>query len=152
MSTLTQQIELYRKQSSELLVTMNAIARILDVEAPNGSHSKRISIIQRTVCDHFDLPIEAMHSRIRTTRYANARHIAIYLARELTKNSLTEIAKAFRPDMDHGTACHAINAVQDKHDVDKALKATIAQLRATCVERINTATMPLFDYANTKKK
>jgi chromosomal replication initiator protein len=151
MKTLTENIEIYRQQSAALLVTINAITRILDVKTTNVSHSKRISIIQRTICEHFDLPVEAMHSRARTNRYVTARHIAIYLSRELTKHSLAEIAKAFRPDMDHGTACFAVKCIQNRLDVDKPFNSTIALLRNTCAERITTSTADLLDYAKTKK-
>jgi chromosomal replication initiation ATPase DnaA len=151
MSTLTDKLDTFRDQFADLMSTAQTIARLIDVDTAEGSHSKRIGIIQRTVCEYFDLPLESMSSRVRTHRYAHPRQMAILLSRELTKHSLEDIAKAFRPDMDHGTVCHACASVADRRDTDKAYAATFSMLRARCVERIDTATLPLFDFVNSKK-
>ena len=91
-----------------------------------------------------------MSSRIRTNRYAHPRQIALFLSRELTKHSNEQIGHAFRPDMDHGTVTHACNTVQSRYDTEKTYRATVDTLRARCIERIEVATMPLFDFVNSK--
>lgn len=151
MSTLTDKLDTFHDQFAALISTAQTIARLIDVETAEGSHSKRIGIIQRVVCEHFHLPIEAMSSRVRTHRYAHPRQIALFLSRELTKHSLEDIGKAFRPDMDHGTVCHACASVRSRKDTEPDYAATVAMIRARCVERIDTATMPLFDYINSAK-
>jgi chromosomal replication initiation ATPase DnaA len=150
MSLLTEKLDLFREQAAAITQTINAIARLIDVETAEGSHGKRIATIQRTICEHFDLPLEAMSSRIRTNRYAHPRQIALFLSRELTKHSNEQIGHAFRPDMDHGTVTHACNTVQSRYDTEKTYRATVDTLRARCIERIEVATMPLFDFVNSK--
>lgn len=150
MKLLEEKLALFRQQSSDITDTIAAIARLIDVDTTEGSHSKRIGIIQRTVCEHFDLPLESMASRVRTNRYAHPRQIALFLSRELTQHSVTDIARAYRPDMDHSTVTFACHSVQKQADTSHEYRETIATLRARCVERIEYATMPLFALIHSK--
>lgn len=139
----------FRRQATDTMNTINSICRVLDIDA-HGSHSKRIGIIQTIVCQHYEINTAAMMSRIRTKRYTEPRHLALFLSRELTKHSLEDIAHAFRPDMDHGTVIHACNAVTSRMQTDEVFAAVVDKLRARCVEAIENITMPLFAYAKTQ--
>jgi chromosomal replication initiation ATPase DnaA len=136
----------FRRQATDTMNTINAICRTLDIDA-HGSHSKRIGVIQAIVCQHYEINVSAMMSRIRTKRYTEPRHLALFLARELTKHSLEDIAHAFRPDMDHGTVIHAVNAVTARLQCDPEFYATVGTIRTRCTEAIENITMPLFAYA-----
>jgi chromosomal replication initiator protein len=68
-----------------------------------------LTAIQDTVCQITGLSREELLSPARSPRVARARQLAMYLARELTPLSLTEIARGF--DRDHTTVMHAIRAV-----------------------------------------
>jgi chromosomal replication initiator protein len=87
-----------------------------------------IAIIQKVVAQHFRVPVDAMKSKVRTAAYAFPRQVAIYLSRELTSCSLTQIGQRFG-GRDHTTVIHACQKIKEKQVEDVALKATVLQLR-----------------------
>jgi chromosomal replication initiator protein len=91
---------------------------------------KRTSIatIQKVVAQHYKVPVEAMKSKVRTAAYAFPRQVAIYLARELTNCSLTQIGQRFG-GRDHTTVIHACQKIAELMETDVALKATTLQLK-----------------------
>ncbi len=72
-----------------------------------------IDQIQRRVAEHFDVRLADMTSKRRPANIAFPRQIAMYLARELTKTSLSEIGEAFG-GRDHGTVLHAHRLVKEQ--------------------------------------
>ncbi len=93
-----------------------------------------ISDIQKAVCTYFNLPPENMLSKSRKREIVQARQIAMYLSRNMTKDSLASIGAQIG-GKDHATVLHAFNTVcdlmeTDKHfrqyitDIEKKLKAT----------------------------
>lgn len=87
-----------------------------------------IALIQKVVAQHFRVPVDAMKSKVRTAAYAYPRQVAIFLARELTSASLTQIGQLFG-GRDHTTVIHACQKIKEKIEVDVPLKATVQQLR-----------------------
>jgi chromosomal replication initiator protein len=145
-TSLTDKLATFRRQSTDIMTTINDICRLLEVDT-HGSHSKRIRTVQTIVCSHYEIDISAMSSRIRTQRFVVPRHIAIYLSRELTKHTLEDIAKGFRPDMDSGTVLHASAMVTQRMTIDPVFATTVTTLRAECVEAIEDLSLPLFAHA-----
>jgi chromosomal replication initiator protein len=95
---------------SEPLST-SIVRRALDVDRGAAPTRPRPTLeqIQDAVCAVHGLSREDLLSPRRSSRIAQARQLAMYLARELTGMSLSEIARAF--DRDHTTVLHAIRAV-----------------------------------------
>ena len=87
-----------------------------------------IALIQKVVSQHFKVPVEAMKSKVRTAAYAYPRQVAIYLARDITSCSLTQIGQRFG-GRDHTTVIHACQKIADLVEVDVALKTAIQQLK-----------------------
>jgi chromosomal replication initiator protein len=88
----------------------------------------KISTIQKVVSQHYSVPADSMRSKVRTARLAFPRQVAIYLARELTKYSLTQIGQQFG-GRDHTTVIHACQKIGDQMERDVSLKATVNQLK-----------------------
>ncbi len=87
-----------------------------------------LSLIQKVVAQHYRVPVEAMKSKVRTARYVFPRQVAIYLSRELTNCSLTQIGDRFG-GRDHTTVIHACQKISELAARDVSLKATLQQLR-----------------------
>lgn len=87
----------------------------------------KISTIQKVVSQHYGVPVDSMRSKVRTARLAFPRQVAIYIARELTKYSLTQIGQQFG-GRDHTTVIHACQKISDQMERDVSLKATVNQL------------------------
>ena len=86
-----------------------------------------IDQIQRRVAEHFDVRLADMTSKRRPANIAFPRQIAMYLARELTKNSLSEIGEAFG-GRDHGTVLHAHRLVKGKMVKDEKTRQVVSFL------------------------
>jgi chromosomal replication initiator protein len=67
---------------------------------------RTIDEIQTAACDHFSISSQEMLSTARTPRIAWPRQVAMYLARELTGESLPAIGRRFG-GRDHTTVLHA---------------------------------------------
>ena len=58
-----------------------------------------------------------------------ARHIAIYLSKELTDHSLNEIG-AYMGKRTHATVLHSVNTMRDQLSYDPVLRQTVMQIQS----------------------
>ncbi|MGH2570966.1 MAG: chromosomal replication initiator protein DnaA, partial [bacterium] len=86
--------------------------------------------IQKVVADHFGIPEEAMKVRKRTNSLAFPRQIAMYLSRDLTSLSLSEIGNRFG-GRDHTTVMHACEKIGTARDTDPELRHIVERLTRT---------------------
>jgi chromosomal replication initiator protein len=85
--------------------------------------------VQRAVAAAFDLDVSVLCGDKRTKGLVTARHIAIYLSRELTDASLPAIGKAFG-GRNHSTVLHACTHAKELLEQDGHLKSVVDQLEA----------------------
>jgi len=86
-----------------------------------------VELIQRVVAEYFSLSHTDMKGNRRTKAIAFPRQLAMYITREITEFSTTEIGNAFG-GRDHTTVMHACQKVQDKIRTDDTLEPTIQYL------------------------
>jgi chromosomal replication initiator protein len=98
-----------------------------DILQEEARRSITIDQIQRRVAEHFDVRLADMTSKRRPQNIAFPRQIAMYLARELTKSSLSEIGEAFG-GRDHGTVLHAHRLVKKKILGDDKVRQVVSYL------------------------
>ncbi len=98
-----------------------------DILHEEGRRAITIDQIQKRVAEHFDVRIADMTSKRRPANIAFPRQIAMYLARELTKGSLSEIGDAFG-GRDHGTVLHAHRLVKDRMAKEERTKQVVSFL------------------------
>lgn len=80
----------------------------------------------------FDIHPRIWLSQTRTIRIARPRQIAMYLAREMTRNSLPDIGRRFG-GRDHTTVLHALRRIKALADKDQNIAANIGLVRAAIV-------------------
>ena len=66
---------------------------MLDKFVKNTAREVSIDYIQKVVCDYFDIPVEIMKSKTRKREIVQARQLAMYFSKQLTKSSLAHIGK-----------------------------------------------------------
>lgn len=95
----------------------------------------RVSIdeIARHVARHFELSVEELRSASRSRQIADARQIAIYLARELTDHSLHAIGTYFG-GRDHSTVLHSYKKITEAMEKDAQLLWMINSLKTALME------------------
>jgi chromosomal replication initiator protein len=98
-----------------------------DILQEEARRAVTIEQIQRRVAEHFDVRLADMTSKRRPANIAFPRQIAMYLSRELTRASLSEIGEAFG-GRDHGTVLHAHRQIQDKISKDERTKQVVSFL------------------------
>jgi chromosomal replication initiator protein len=108
--------------------TFEKIEHLLkDILQEEARRAVTIDQIQRKVAEHYDVRLADMTSKRRPANIAYPRQIAMYLARELTKASLSEIGEAFG-GRDHGTVLHAHRLVKDRMRKEEKARQTVSFL------------------------
>ncbi len=92
-----------------------------------GRFSINIETIQKKVAEHFDIRLADMTSKRRPENIAFPRQVAMFLARQMTENSLNSIGEAFG-GRDHGTVLHACRLVKDRMEVDPNVRQVVSYL------------------------
>ena len=95
----------------------------------------RVSDIQRAVAEHFGVPLDDMLSPDQTHVMARPRHVAMYLARELTAKSFPQIGRRF--GRGHATVLHAVSRIEDMIAHDAELAASVDRIRDLLQTREN---------------
>lgn len=115
-------------------VTLSDARPLLSDLIDNEPRPLAIGTIQELVAQEFDIPLAQLSSRSRTRAVVTARHVAMYLAKEMTTLSLKSIGLRFG-GRDHSTVIHACNALDDRMDVDEAFRTQLEEIRARIERR-----------------
>lgn len=100
-----------------------------DVCDQEPGRTVNIDRIQRIVAERYDIRMSELLGRGRPKMIAEARQVAMYLTREMTKISLVEVGRVFG-GRDHGTVIHAIKVVQARMEQGEDFRSMIAELKA----------------------
>ncbi|MGA9875774.1 MAG: chromosomal replication initiator protein DnaA [Solirubrobacteraceae bacterium] len=104
-------------------------AEVLDGLYPKPDPPARsIAEIKAAACEQFGLSPEELLSSQRTARIAWPRQVAMYLARELTQESLPAIGREFG-GRDHTTVLLAWRRTEERMSTNAASRATVEELR-----------------------
>lgn len=93
-------------------ITVDVAKQVLKDTFKKEQHDISIEDIQRSVAKHFNLPTEILTAKTRRKEVALARQVAMYLARQLTHESLKDVGAKFG-GRDHTTVIHACQAVEE---------------------------------------
>lgn len=108
-------------------INLELAKQMIDKFVKNTAREVSIDYIQKVVCDYFDLPIELLKSKTRKREVVQARQIAMYFAKQMTKSSLANIG-AHCGGKDHATVLHACKTVNNLIDTDKQFRGYIDEL------------------------
>jgi len=100
---------------------------IIDKLVKNTKRELSIDYIQKVVCDHFSLPIDVLQAKTRKREIVQARQIAMYFSKTLTKASLASIGSQIG-NKDHATVLHACKTVNNLMDTDRGFKTQIDEI------------------------
>ena len=86
-----------------------------------------IDYITKTVCDYFNLPVDSLAIKTRKRETVQARQIAMYFSKSMTKSSLAAIGSQIG-GKDHATVLHACRTVANLKDTDKNFKVYLDEI------------------------
>jgi chromosomal replication initiator protein len=108
-------------------ITVELAKQIVDRFVKNTAREVSIDYIQKVVCDYFDLPIDLLKSKTRKREVVQARQIAMFFSKNMTKSSLATIGQHCG-GKDHATVLHACRTVNNLIETDKRFRAYIDEL------------------------
>ena len=108
-------------------ITLDLAKQMIDKFVKNTAREVSIDYIQKVVCDYFDLPIELLKSKTRKREVVQARQIAMYFAKKMTKSSLANIGMHCG-GKDHATVLHACRTVNNLQETDKTFRGYLEDL------------------------
>jgi chromosomal replication initiator protein len=108
-------------------IDLDLAKSMIDKFVKNTAREVSVEYIQKVVCDYFDLAIEVLKSKTRKREVVQARQIAMYLSKKLTKSSLASIGEQCG-GKDHATVLHACRTVSNLNDTDKQFQVYLVDL------------------------
>ena len=102
--------------------------KLRDVLASTRQANLSIEIIQKVVADFYSLSVSDLKGKKRTQKIVYPRQLSMFICREITDFSTTEIGEAFG-GRDHTTVMHSIDKIQGLLITDPALDSTIENLK-----------------------
>lgn len=112
-------------QAIDLQLAEKVVSRIVSI-IPKINTVERI---REVVCDHFSLSVDAISTKSRKREVVQARQIAMYLSKQMTKNSLSSIGDLIG-QRDHATVLHACKIVTDLMEIDKGFRSSVKEIEA----------------------
>ena len=95
-----------------------------DVIYPNKPKEVTPSLIISVVAEHFGVNPEDITSKRRNSEFVQPRQVVMYLCRELTDTSFTNIGKLLGKK-DHTTIIHGVNKITSEMKINEELKNKI---------------------------
>ena len=100
---------------------------VVDKFVKNSKKEISIEFIQKTVSNYFSIDVSTLQSKTRKRHIVQARQLAMYFAKRLTKASLSSIGSQIGK-RDHATVLHACKTVDNLTETDKQFKKYVADL------------------------
>ncbi|MGI6754480.1 MAG: chromosomal replication initiator protein DnaA [Atopobiaceae bacterium] len=118
----------YQQQAQGADLTREDVVRIANQKWPSGQKIVTVEQIQKAVEKDFDISHLDLVGSKRNKELMEPRHIAIWLTRELTDNTLADIGKKFG-GRSHATIKHSIGVIDETSKTDRLLADRIARIK-----------------------
>ncbi|MDP3312973.1 chromosomal replication initiator protein DnaA [Lutibacter sp.] len=101
--------------------TLSLTKQIVDKFVKNTKREVSIDYIQKIVSNYFELDVNTLQSKTRKRHIVQARQLAMYFAKRMTKASLASIGSQIG-NRDHATVLHACKTVDNLTETDKQFR------------------------------
>lgn len=108
--------------------------KLRDVLASRRQANLSIEIFQKVIADFYSLSVNDLKSKKRKQNIVRARQLSMFICREMTDYSTTEIGEAFG-GRDHTTVMHSIEKIQGLLITDPLIDSTIETLKRQIKEQ-----------------
>ncbi len=108
-------------------ITLELTSEMVDKLVKNTRKEISIDYIQKIVCEYFGLPSDVLQAKTRKREIVQARQIAMFFSKSMTKSSLSTIGSIIG-GKDHATVLHACKTVNNLKDTDKRFKSQIEDI------------------------
>ena len=108
-------------------ITVELAKEIVDKFARNINREITVEMIQKVVCEYFNLKPEELKAKTRRREIVQPRQIIMYFAKKYTKASL-QVIGAMCGGKDHSTVLHACRNIEDLKDTDRQIRTYIQDI------------------------
>jgi chromosomal replication initiator protein len=108
-------------------ITIDLTKEIIDKLIKNTKKEISIDYIQKVVCNFFNISSDTLQNNTRKRETVQARQIAMFFSKNLTKCSLATIGSQIG-GKDHATVLHACKTVNNLIETDKQFKHQIEEI------------------------
>jgi chromosomal replication initiator protein len=105
-----------------------AIEALKDFISKGIGEKNDVQRIQKIVSEYFQISVEDIRSKKRSSNISFPRQIAMYLCRTLTSESFPKIGTEFG-GKDHSTVMHSVEKIENEIKVNKDLANIIEKLK-----------------------
>ncbi len=109
-------------------LTIELASEMIEKLVKNTKKDITIDYIQKVVCEYFGLPSDVLNAKTRKREIVQARQIAMYFSKNLTKASLSTIGSVIG-NKDHATVLHACKTVNNLMETDRRFRAQIEDIQ-----------------------
>ncbi|KRK88619.1 chromosomal replication initiator protein DnaA [Lentilactobacillus sunkii] len=122
-------VQAYSKLKDEPITTDLVYEALRGLKLSQDNRQLSIVDIQNKVASYFHISINDLKGKKRMKSIVMPRQIAMYLAREMTSNSLPKIGKEFG-GKDHTTVIHACDKIAEIIKLDADLRKEISDIKS----------------------
>ncbi|MEA3317028.1 MAG: helix-turn-helix domain-containing protein, partial [Bacteroidota bacterium] len=108
-------------------ITLDLVKNMIDRLVKHTKKEISIHDIQKIVSGYFNMSSDMLQSKTRKREIVQARQIAMYFSKTLTKSSLASIGAQIG-GKDHATVLHACKTINNLIDTDKQFKNQISDI------------------------
>ena len=108
-------------------ITIDLASSVLSNAVKTSKTQITFEMIVATVCGFYNVNTDAVYGKTRKREISDARQMVMYLAKELTSLSSTNIG--VRLSRDHATVLHSCRTVKERISVDKKLQEDVEQIQ-----------------------
>jgi len=108
-------------------VSVELARHVLKDQFSTKSRNVSIEDIQKIVCAYFSIPDDLLRAKTRKKEIAQARQIAMYVAKKTTSSSLKTIGLHFG-GRDHSTVIHAIDTIETLMKADPRCREDVQNI------------------------
>jgi chromosomal replication initiator protein len=112
---------------NEREITIELTKEIIDRIIRNTKKEISIDYIQKVICSYFNINLEQLHTNTRKKELVQARQIAMYFSKGLTKCSLATIGSQIG-GKDYATVLHACKTIDNLIEIDKRFRQQIEDI------------------------
>ena len=109
-------------------LTIETVQDILGKMVKKQTEELTLEKIQQVVCDHFKIPEDLLQAKSRKREVVQARQLAMYFSKNLTKYSLSYIGNQIGKK-DHATVLYACKTITDLIETDRNFKLQVEEIQ-----------------------
>jgi chromosomal replication initiator protein len=108
-------------------ITLDLTKEMIDKLIKSTKREISIDYIQKVVCNYYNIGMEQLQSKTRKREIVQARQVAMFFSKSLTKSSLATIGSQIG-GKDHATVLHACKTVNNLIETDKRFRLQVDEI------------------------